>query len=246
MQDDVYQAMFEIEDRHWWYAAKQLIVLNLLRRYAPPRTNGAKPKIADLGCGCGAMLNRMGSEFDAIGVDGSPRAIEFCNKRGVRAELGQLLTGMTLPPGQFDGVLLLDVLEHIEQDRASVEEAAGLLRPGGVMICTSPAYQWLWSYWDTLHHHFRRYNKSQFGALFDQPNLKIELLSYANMALFPLAMAVRMAQRVIRPNNEKGDMKIPMAPLNWLFHTVYVNERHVLGRIPLPFGLSVVAVARKV
>ena len=66
MQDDVYQTMFEIEDRHWWYAAKQRIVLNLLHRYLPPRSNGTKPHVADLGCGCGAMLARMKDRFDAV------------------------------------------------------------------------------------------------------------------------------------------------------------------------------------
>src|SRR5262245_57657260 len=126
MQEDVYQSMFDIEDRHWWYVAKQQIVLTLLDRYLPP-ANGHKPKVADLGCGCGAMLWRMKSDFDAVGMDGSPHAIEFCARRGVRAELGQLYDGIPLQHGEYDAVLLLDVLEHVEQDQKSVEYAAKLL-----------------------------------------------------------------------------------------------------------------------
>jgi SAM-dependent methyltransferase len=245
MQEDVYQAMYEIEDRHWWYAAKQQIVLNLLGRYLPPH-NGARPRVADLGCGCGAMLGRLKTDYDGVGVDGSPHAIAFCAQRGVHAELGQLCSDIRLPRGEFDAVLLLDVLEHLEDDRPSVEHAATLLRPGGIMICTSPAYQWLWSYWDTLHHHYRRYSRSQFGRLFDQPDLRLELLSYANTALFPVAATVRMFQRFSKPTNEKAAMHVPIAPVNWALRTMYSSERHLLGRVPMPFGLSVVAVARKV
>ena len=85
MQDDVYQTMFEVEDRHWWYVAKQQIVLSLLRRYLPS-ANGIRPRVADLGCGCGAMLTRLSRDYDAIGIDGSPHAIDFCARRGVKAQ----------------------------------------------------------------------------------------------------------------------------------------------------------------
>jgi SAM-dependent methyltransferase len=243
MQDEVYQTMFDIEDRHWWYVAKQEIVLDLLRRYLPPQ-NGHKPRIADLGCGCGAMLNRMNATYEAVGVDGSPHAIEFCNKRGVHAQLSQLGAELSLPKGEFDAVLLLDVLEHIDDDVNTVAHAASLLRTGGIMICTVPAYKWLWSHWDTIHHHYRRYCRGQFRKLFERPELKIELLSYANTILFPIAATVRTIQRITGSTDESG-MRIPAKPLNWAFRTVYSNERHLLGRLPLPFGLSVVAVSRK-
>lgn len=246
MQDDVYQAMFDVEDRHWWYVAKQRIVLNLLDRYLTPH-NGSRPRVADLGCGCGAMLSRMSDRFDAVGMDGSPHAIEFCAKRGVKAELGAFgAEGITLAKKQFDAVLMLDVLEHLEDDFGAVKQAAELLKPGGIMVCTVPAYMWLWSYWDTLHHHYRRYARPQFRKLFEAvPELKLELLSYANTSLFPLAASVRMVQRVIKPKNEKHAIELPPAPVNWVLKTVYSTERHTLGRLPMPFGLSVVAVARK-
>lgn len=244
MQDDVYQAMFEIEDRHWWYVAKQQIVLNLLSRYLP-RNNGVKPRVADLGCGCGAMLKQLSTDYDAVGFDGSPHAIEFCRQRGVQAEIAKFPEGPQLPPGSFDAVLLLDVLEHLEDDVTAMKNSAALLRPGGIMICTVPAYQRLWTYWDKLHHHFRRYSRTRLGKLLDQPELKIELLSYANTVLFPLAASIRLVQKWNEPTNPKADMNVPMAPVNWAFRMIYASERHLLGRVPLPFGLSVVAVARK-
>lgn len=244
MQDDVYQTMFEVEDRHWWYTAKQQIVLNLLHRYLPA-ANGSRPRVADLGCGCGAMLARLNGGFDAVGIDGSPHAIEFCVQRGVRAELGNFSAGLSLTGGQFDAVLLLDVLEHLEDDRAAASQAVSLLRSGGILIATVPAYQWLWSYWDDLHHHFRRYNRRQLGELFKGAGLRVDLLSYANTALFPVAATVRMMQKKSRPVDPKAAMRVPSAPVNWALKTLYSSERHILGRVPLPFGLSVISVAIK-
>lgn len=244
MQEDVYKTMYEVEDRHWWYTAKQQIVLNLLHRYIAPM-NGSKPRIADLGCGCGVMLQRLSKDFDAIGVDGSDRAIEFCEKRGVKAQLGKFPNELALPENSFDAVLLLDVLEHLEDDRGAVEQAAKLLRKGGILIATVPAYESLWSYWDDLHHHFRRYRRSQLGGILREKGLRTEVVSYANMALFPIAASVRLAQRFAKPAHPKGAMRVPIAPINWTLRTVYAGERHLLGRVRLPFGLSAVAVARK-
>jgi SAM-dependent methyltransferase len=244
MQDDVYQTMFEVEDRHWWYVAKQQIVLSLLRRYLPP-ANGTRPRVADLGCGCGAMLTRLSRDYDAIGIDGSPHAIDFCARRGVKAQLVDFTDGLSLSNGQFDAVLMLDVLEHLEDDRAAAMQAASLLRSGGIMICTVPAYRWLWSYWDDLHHHFRRYNRRQLGELLKGAGLKPQLLSYANTALFPLAATIRTLQKNQKPANPKAAMHVPIAPVNWALRTMYASERHLLGRVPLPFGLSVIAVAAK-
>jgi len=107
-----------------------------------------------------------------------------------------------------------------------------------------PAYQWLWSDWDTLHHHYRRYNRSTLRQSLVSAGLRIELLTYANTTLFPLAAAARGVHKLRRTKHETADMKIPPAPVNALFRGVYGFERHLLGRVPLPFGLSVVAVAR--
>jgi 2-polyprenyl-3-methyl-5-hydroxy-6-metoxy-1,4-benzoquinol methylase len=244
MQIDVYRTMFEIEDHHWWYTAKQRIVLSLLDRFLAPQ-NGSRLRVADLGCGCGAMLARLKDRYDAVGVDGSPHAIEFCAKRGIRAELGQLGGSLSLQNGTFDAVLLLDVLEHLEHDRQTIEQGAALLKPGGIMICTVPAFQWLWSYWDTIHHHYRRYRRRQVGRLFDGLDFRMELLTYANTALFPIAASVRTFQRLCKPSDQHTSMRVPAAPLNWTLRTIYASERHVLGRLPMPFGLSIIAVARK-
>jgi hypothetical protein len=81
--------------------------------------------------------------------------------------------------------------------------------------------------------------------VFRAQKLKVEVISYANMALFPVAAAVRLVQQSSKPANPKSAMRVPLAPVNWALETIYSSERHLLGRVKLPFGLSVVAVGRK-
>lgn len=242
MRDDVYEEMYRIEDTHWWYVSKQRIVASLIRRYATP---GVRLRIADLGCGCGAMLDRLRGAHDVVGVDPSPLAIEFSARRGINVLQGSFPDQIPLERGAFDVVLMLDVIEHLEDDHAGVKAAAALLKPGGVLIATVPAYQWLWSDWDELHHHFRRYNRDMLRGVVRSAGLSIELLSYANTTLFPLAAAARVVHKVRKQKIESADMKIPPRPVNALFRGLYSFERHLLGRWWMPFGLSVACVARQ-
>ena len=243
MRDELYPEMFDMEQRHWWFRAKHTIVGNLLHRYLPP-TADRRPRIADLGCGCGMMLYKLRDSYDVVGLDGSPQAIAFCAQRGVKAELGKLPDELPFERESFDAVMLLDVLEHLERDSESAVAAASLLRPGGILLCTVPAYQWLWSRRDEHHQHFRRYSRSQFARLFDQPSLHLELLSFYNTWLFPLAAGARLASRFL-PANDAKDLHVPPAPINRTMDAIFASERALLGRLPLPFGLSLLAIARK-
>jgi 2-polyprenyl-3-methyl-5-hydroxy-6-metoxy-1,4-benzoquinol methylase len=267
MRDELYGEMFLMEQSHWWFQAKHKIVRELLGRYlgkeggsrqsaagseekasALPATGNespaARPRIADLGCGCGMMLYQLKDEYEVTGLDGSEQAVAFSAQRGIRVHKGFLPSDVPLPRGQFDAVLMLDVLEHLEHDVESARVAAELLRPGGILICTVPAYQWLWSKRDEHHQHFRRYSAAQFRRLFEQPDLELELFSHLNTWLFPVAAAARLTAKV-RNAHDTTDLHVPPAPLNAALRELFASERHLLGRLPLPFGLSLAAVARK-
>ena len=114
-----------------------------------------------------------------------------------------------LPPASFDVVLLTDVLEHIENDTASARTALKLLRPGGIVVATVPAYQWLYSPRDAQHHHFRRYSKQQFAKLWKAGDAQTLLLSHYNTLLFPPAATVRIASKYLPNHQQAGDLSIP-------------------------------------
>jgi SAM-dependent methyltransferase len=242
MRDELYGEIFAAEQEHWWFVARHRIVLHLLERYLPPNS-GAPYKVADLGCGCGMMLLRLSEKYEPVGLDGSRHAIEFARRRGVTAKLGALPEDVPLSRESYDAVLMLDVLEHLKYDRASVEVAASLLKPGGILICTVPAHTWLWTKFDEDHHHFRRYSRRQFRSLFDEPSIRLELLSHLNAILFaPAAMWRILAAKVFERDRARY-LRLP--PFNSVLRSIFAFERLLLGKVPMPLGLSFIAVARK-
>jgi SAM-dependent methyltransferase len=203
-------------------------------------------KICELGCGTGGNLAAVAERHDVVGVECSPLALEYARRRlGNRVIRGSLPNDISLPANSFDVVLLTDVLEHIEDDTASARMALRLLRPGGIVVATVPAYQWLYSPRDAAHHHFRRYSKSRFHDLWRGGDAKVALLSHYNTLLFPLAALVRMASRFILDRGNSGDLAIPPKFVNNLFAGIMRSEVNVLGRMALPFGLSLIAVIRR-
>jgi SAM-dependent methyltransferase len=242
MRDELYGEIFAAEQEHWWFVARHRIVLHLLERYLLPN-GGAPYKVADLGCGCGMMLLRLSEKYEPVGLDGSRHAIEFARRRGVTAKLGALPEEVPLSRESYDAVLMLDVLEHLKYDRASVEVAASLLKPGGILICTVPAHMWLWTKFDEDHHHFRRYSRRQFRSLFDEPSIRLELLSHLNAILFaPAAMWRILAAKVFERDRARY-LRLP--PFNSVLRSIFAFERLMLGKVPMPIGLSFIAVARK-
>ncbi len=238
MEAYLYEEMFRLEERHWWFAAKHQIVLAMLARYLP-----AGAKIVDIGCGCGRMLQLLSQRHEAIGVDASPLAADFARQRGVNVVQGMLPEPIGLPPGEFDAVLMLDVLEHLDDDVTCARAAASLLKPDGILLITVPAYQWLFGPHDVAHHHRRRYTRKTLKHALEDANLQVDYLSYYNAILFPLALVQRSAQRMKR--DQTVSTAPPPAPINALFRSIFASERHILGKLPLPFGLSLLAVARR-
>lgn len=241
MESYLYEEMFRLEERHWWFAAKHRIILSLLQRHLPP---SKETRIADLGCGCGRMLQLLSEHYSAVGIDASPIAIDFSKQRGVQIELGTLPDNLPLPKASCDAVVMLDVLEHLDDDIASARAAAALLKPAGLLLVTVPAYQWLYGPHDAAHHHRRRYSRPQLRQTLTHAGLKIDLITYYNTLLFPLALAQRLAQRFAKPDAPISTQP-PAAPVNALFGSIFAFERHLIGRLPMPLGLSLIAVAHR-
>ncbi len=242
MQEEIYNQMYEVEWRHWWFSAKRRIIRHLLGRHLP-QTQG-KRRLADIGCGCGRNIEELGAQYETVGVDPSQTAIDFCRQRGVHAQIGALPDDLPLEPGAYDAVILSDILEHVEDDRAAAQAAAELLCPGGIMVVTVPALGRLWSHWDVIHGHKRRYTRKGLAQTLYATGLDTVLLSYYNTFLFPIAAAVRLTQKLLKRRGI-GELKIPPPPFNGLLRFVLASERHLIGRAPMPIGLSLVAVMRR-
>lgn len=245
MDDAVYTEMAAQERTFWWFAAKRRILTSLIGRYlVGPPDDGQQPKALDIGCGTGALLEdlaRLG--FEAVGCDNHPASFETCRRRGLAVSTGTLPDDLPHSEPSFDVIVLSDVLEHVDEDRESVEAVTRLLRPGGLLVCTVPAHPWLWTRWDDLHHHKRRYRHAEYRRLFAMPELTELLFSYYNSFLFPLMVGARIVSRW-RQAYQEPNLTPPPAPLNTLLRTVFASERSLLGRIPLPLGGSLISVHR--
>ena len=236
----VYDRMAAHDSTHWWYRARREILADYVERYAGLRPGA---RILEIGCGTGHNLPMLGAfgEVDAIEIDPAARAIasERLGKPVGTAPL-PTLAGVT---GQYDLIAVLDVVEHIEDDVATFRGMADRLAPGGKILVTVPAHQWMWSAHDVVNHHHRRYTKASFRTAAEAAGLKVEGMGWFNSLLFPLAVGARAAGKLM--GKDDSDDSPPPKPLNALFEKVFGWERHLVGRMPLPPGLSIWAVLGK-
>lgn len=235
----VYDRMAEHDSTHWWYVARRDILADYIARYVkPPR--GAR--ILEIGCGTGHNLPMLGAfgEVDAIEID--PAAAAIASQR-----LGKPVGSAPLPElagvaeGQYDLIAVLDVIEHIDDDVAGLRAMATRLKPGGKILIAVPAHQWMWSAHDVVNHHKRRYSKATLTAALRKAGLGWTKLRWFNSLLFPAAVAARVAGKL--SGKDDSDDSPPAKPLNWAFEKIFGLERHLLGRVPLPPGLSLITVA---
>lgn len=239
MERVIYDRMAELDDLHWWYRARREVLRRLIeRRVKLP----ADARILEVGCGTGhnlGMLGRFGT-VDAIEIDEEARS--HAEKRlGRRVSTAPLPELPGIPRGHFDLVASLDVVEHIDDDRAAVAGLASCIKPGGSLLLTVPAHQWMWSAHDELNHHKRRYSKRGLERLIEQSPLRLEAVGYFNSLLFPVAVAARLASKLTGRGG--GDDSLPPKPLNYLFERTFAAERRLIGKVPLPPGLSLFALA---
>jgi SAM-dependent methyltransferase len=241
MERQVFERMTELGDAHWWFVARRRILEAVIRRTVRPPKGAA---ILEIGAGTGhnlAMLGRFGT-VDACELDEGARAL--ASERLGRPVLGSALPDLTaFPADHYDLVALLDVLEHVTDDKAALAAIRGRLKPGGALLVTVPANRWMWSAHDVAHHHHRRYRRGEIAALAREAGLEVELLTHFNTLLFPLIAAARIAGRAL--NRESADDSMPPAPLNAALKGLFGIERHLVGRLPLPFGVSLIAVLRR-
>ena len=235
----VYDRMAAHDTTHWWYRARREILSDFLKRWGGVP---AEARILEIGCGTGhnlPMLAQFG-DVDAIEIDetAAAKASERLGKRVGSSPLPEL---DGVQPGSYDLVAVLDVVEHVEDDVAALKAIATALKPGGQILITVPAHQWMWSAHDVVNHHKRRYSKKTLIAALEAAGLTYRKLGWFNSLLFPVAVAARFAGRLM--GKDDSDDSPPPKLLNSAFEKIFGLERHLVGRLPLPPGLSLIVLA---
>ena len=217
MDRAVYANMAEIEDQHWWFVARRQILATVIARLGLP----VSPRILEVGCGTGgnlAMLARFGT---VVGIEPDDEARDrAAAKGGFDIRSGRLPTDLPIEPASFDLVAGFDVIEHLDDDVGCLRALAGCLKPGGTAIFTVPAYGFLWSRHDDLHHHKRRYTCSGFAAALAAAGFSQMRTTYFNTLLFPLIAAVRVVKTVAMPGRGDTDDRLPGPALNGMLRAI--------------------------
>lgn len=241
MERKVYEQMAQLDSRHWWFTARRRILDGVIERIVKPPKNA---RILELGAGTGhnlPMLSRFGA-VEASELD--PIARELASERLGRPVLEAALPDLSMFPAvSYDLVALLDVLEHVPDDKGSLASIYTLLKPGAALLLTVPINPWMWSAHDVAHHHHRRYRKEEIRQLAEQAGFDIDLISPFNSLLFPPIAAVRLVGKLT--GKDDSDDAMPSEPVNKVLDTVFGLERSLIGRLPMPFGVSLVAVLRR-
>ena len=237
--DPAYIATHLDEDRgHWWFRGRRALVLAVLQRMLTP----GQHRLLDLGCGSGNVLEALGRFGEAVGMEADDSLAAAGRAAGLDIRRGALPDDHVVPMGWPDVVLLLDVLEHVD-DEAALRAAHALLQPGGLLVATVPAYQWLWSAHDVALGHRRRYTASRLRAAVGASGFTLVSLSYFNTLLLPGVALVRALKRF--RGTPGHDLARPSALVNGLLARVFALEAAVVPRCPLPCGASLIVVARR-
>jgi ubiquinone/menaquinone biosynthesis C-methylase UbiE len=244
MEPREYELMFRAEDRHWWYQSLRAMIAAAWTRHV----RAPYPDALDIGCGTGALMTWLASRANATGLDFSPHALAFSRKRGLTRILRADAAALPLDAASFDVAVSCDVLYHkaVGDPLVVLKEACRVLKPSGVVMINVPAYPWLQSTHDIGIHTARRFTKYEVIALFNQAGFSHVYATYWNTLLFPAAAAVRLWRRGTQTHTEQSDLAdIPSPIVNSAMSAILGLERAILRICPLPFGLSVFAVASR-
>lgn len=242
MEIEAYRAMASHEDHHWWFVGRRAVIGALLDRIDIP----ADAQILEAGCGTGGNLYVLAERGSVSEFEPHEEARMMAAHKHPGRDVADGALPLRIPFGSdtFDLVAALDVLEHVDDDGPAIRALVERVRPGGALLVTVPAIQALWGSHDRRLHHVRRYDRSRLVGLIEDLDVEIELLTYFNVVLAPVAIGYRLLERLI--GRDLGNQeRVPPRPLNRLLAWSFSLERHVLARHTLPIGISLGVILRR-
>jgi SAM-dependent methyltransferase len=244
MENQLYENTYRSEQSHWWFVGRRTLVFDQIERCYPHRTD---LQMMDVGCGTGLNMKSLARYGDVTGVDLSSLALEFCRTRGHARLVRAPIERLPFADNSFDLVTALDIIEHLDDDVAGIREIWRVLKPGGRVFVLVPAYKFLWSLQDEVSSHRRRYVRAQLRAALRCSGLTVERATYANTLLFPVVLFGRMALKVVRRYNTSLQNENGLHPgwSNEILKAIFKAEAPLLRAFDAPFGVSILAIAKK-
>jgi len=244
MNFEEYEVMYQVEDHHWWYLGMEQITCRVLERFLP--RDRSELRILDAGCGTGAVMKYLCQYGEVTGFDFSAEALRFSHQRAHTRLAQASVLEIPFASQCFDLIVSFDVIcEMGVDDDQALQEFGRILKPGALIMLRLPAYDWLRGKHDVATHISHRYTRGEIRAKLMRSGLTPVRLSYANMFLFPVAVAKRLSERLFSSSQTGSDLTLDPGPLNGVLRSILSAEAPLVSNHGLPFGLTVVALARK-
>ena len=239
MEEYFYNLLYKHENEHWWYWVRRKLVHKLIRLYRPSLN---QLTILDIGCGTGKLSKELGQYGKVVSIDKSEQAIKFCRQNRLDAEQSSVENYKANK--QFDIIVALDILEHCQDDKKTIEKINELLKDNGIAIIFVPALKMFWGRQDVVSHHFRRYSYNNFYHMFQNSGFTVLAQSYFN---FFLAGPIFIARKIANLLNIKFDseLKYNNPFINSVCKFIFNIEIYLIPKIKLPFGVSLLGVYKK-
>jgi len=247
MDISLYKDFYNLAMKHWWFVARRKIIFSMIDKYLPDRE---QLEMLDAGCGTGSNLKELEKYGRAIGIDISEEAVKFCKLRGCKNVHKVNQEGsLFFEDNAFDLITSLDTIEHIDDDCAALAEYYRIIKKGGILLVTVPAYDFLWGPHDEVNEHKRRYIAKELRNKVKKAGFTVKKMTYFDTFLFPFFVLVRMGHRVSKMihGNYKihSDLKMSSTVINYLLKIIFSLEDPLLKKLNFLYGASLLCVAEK-
>jgi SAM-dependent methyltransferase len=251
MDKQYYNEYYQLERKHWWFRARMEILETLLIKHVKSSFK-KELKILNVGVATGATSIMLEKHGNVTSLEYDRDCCDFLRETVGIDAVNASLTELPFENDSYDVICGFDVIEHIENDNLAVSEIYRVLKKGGFVYLTVPAFQSLWSSHDIVNHHFRRYRMKDFSQLIKNQNFEIVRKTYFNFILFLPVYVFRVISKLIKKEKREEtagsdfDHFSGKDSLNSVFYRIFRIEKALLkNKINFPFGISALLIAKK-
>ncbi len=241
---ELFDALYQIEPTHFWFGARNQMIVSTLQRYFPTFKN-----MMEIGCGTGYVLAAIEAQFPAAHLTGTDYFVEgltYAAQRVKHAQLHQLDARSIEYENHFDVIGMFDVLEHIDEDELVLRQVYKACRPGGGILVTVPQHPFLWSQFDERSSHARRYTRPQIMERIRKAGFNVMYVTSFNSLTLPFMLAARLKNsRGQRAYNILNDFKVNPFINQFLVHLLNLERHMIQAGITFPAGGSLLVAAQR-
>lgn len=233
LEKETYNIENAVEKNHWWFVGRRYLLKKVINE-------NSDSQILEIGCGSGSNLRLLKeSGFkNVIGVDLNQNAITFCKNKGFTNVKKMDASNLEFQDNSIDFIIIMDLLEHVENELYVLKEIKRVLKPNGKVFITVPAFRCLWGVQDMIGQHKRRYRKNQLMILLKENNFRVLKSNYFNFFLF---FPIFFIRKIILLFNLriKNENSINTKLINWILTKIFILDIYISLKLSFPFGVSI-------